>query len=486
MTDRIAPFINQICAEHDIHGIVSYIFDGSKAGWNLESKIRASSLLRRALAWCMVLRMLALKQWGEIPEFYRGVWLFDADAATWILEQLEEKLDKIERLRKPLVDLYSFVIINDAPASTRTMAVTNLASILEELLSSEADVISGLALPYDDLAKSFQPETDIKSWNRQATDSALRLQGCLLAIRGSVSEGRSLPSVKQDIHSWIIKLRSALSEETEFTTRFAAVQSLHSFARSLRPTEGSPCADASLLDIYLIMYDMLNDDDEELRDIAASTASWVLSYSSVSPSTAVVLGPLNASALLAKFILDQYSDSMQLTRRVIRYLSGQEPRISGSDDQTHLVPVADLIAKYCQERTALFVEEKQNLFIDEVREIDVWSPALVQLKRNSYPETLVRQISSWVSEGLEYLSGHIAHEAGRDGLLGWISRPESFTLGVRLISISSALASPSFSAPEVLDVEQTTLQKQLQSLLAVGETAAVHDQWLSRIQSGLR
>lgn len=430
--------------------------------------------------------MLALKQWNEVPSFHRGVSVFDADAATWILEQLEEKLDKVDRFRKPLVDLYSSVILNDAPTSTKTMAVGNLASILEELVSSQEDAVLGLKLPCDDLVKSFRPETDIKSWNRHATDGALRLQGCLLAMKGSSSERHPRSSVKQGILGWIVKLRSALSEETEFTTRFAAVQSLHSFARSLHPAGGSPRADASLLDIYLILYDMLNDDDEELRDIAASIASWVLSYSSVSSDTAVALGPLNASALLAKFILDQYSDSVQLTRRVIRYLTGQEPRISGSDNQTHLVAVSDLVAEYCQERTTLFVEEKQNLFIDEVREIDIWSPALLQLKRNAYPQTLVRQISSWVSEGLEHLSVHIAQEAGRDGLLGWISRPESFTLGVRLISISSALASPSFEASQLMDVDQQTLQRQLQLLLRVGETAAVHDEWLSRIQSGLR
>ncbi|KAJ5123735.1 hypothetical protein N7448_009832 [Penicillium atrosanguineum] len=483
--DRIAPSINEICAEQDINGIVSYVFNGSKVGWNLESKTRASSLLRRALSWCTVLKMLALKQWSKIPAFHQGISVFDADAATWILEQLEQKLDKVESLRRPLVDLYSFIILNDAPSSAKTAAVSNLASILEELLSCPEDTISELELLCDDLTEGFRPEADIESWNRQATDSALRLQGCLLAIRGSSTEGHPLSSVKEDMYNWTVKLRSSLSEEIEFTTRFAAVQSLHSFSRSLRPAGGSPRAESSLLDIYLILYDMLNDDDEELRDIAASTASWVLSYSSISPNAAVALGPLNASALLANFILDQYSDSVQLTRRVIHYLTGQEPRISGSDDQTHLIAVSDLLAEYCQDRTALFVEEKQNLFIDEVRELDVWSPALKKLKRNAFPETLVSQISSWVSEGLDHLSVHIAQESGQDGLLGWISRPETFTLGVRLISISSAFASPSFEAPELMDVEQQQLRKQLQSLLSVGNSAAVHDDWLVRIQSGL-
>lgn len=262
--------------------------------------------------------------------------------------------------------------------------------------------------------------------------------------------------------------------------------SIQSFSLGLRPTGSSPWVDGPLLDIYLILYDMLNDDDEELRDIAASTASWVLSYSSVSPRTAVALGPLNASSLLATFITDHYSDSPQLARRVIRYLTGQNQRISGSDEQAQLVSVADLVAEYCQESTVLFVEEKQNLFIDDVREIDVWSKALLHLHKGAYPETLVRQFSNWVSEGLEYLSKRVSQEAGQDGLLGWVSKPESFILGVRIISISAALASNEFAAPQYLDVDPNTLKKQLKLLLDAGRGASVHDDWLSRITSGVK
>ena len=258
--------------------------------------------------------------------------------------------------------------------------------------------------------------------------------------------------------------------------------SVQSFSKALRPAGDSPRTDAALLDVYLILYDMLNDDDEELRDIAASTASWVLSYSSVSPTSALALGPLNASELLATLITDHYSDSVYFARRVMQYLTGQESRISGSDNLSSLVPVSSLMAQHRQESTVLFVEEKQNLFIDEVREVDVWSGVLLQLKRNAYPETLIRQISSWVSEALYHLLGLVSQESGSDGLLGWTSKPESFALGVRVISIASSLASPDFSVPKALDVDQATLRMQLQSLLSAGEKAYLHDNWLRRMR----
>lgn len=482
--DQIAPFVNATFKEHDLDGVLGYVFDASRPGWNLTSRTRASPLLRRALAWCMTLKMLALRHSGNLREFYHGVALFDADAATWITEQLEGFHHRVQ-YRKPLADLYSSILLGDHPVNAKTAAASNLASVLEEPLSPQQGSGHKLDLPFDELTRSFRPETDIQAWNRHATDAALRLQGCLLAVKVSANEGQPLSVFQSDIQSWIVKLRSALSEETEFTTRYAAVASLHSFSRGLRSVGNPPRTEPHLLDIYLVLYDMLNDDDEELRDIAASTASWVLSYSSVSPNAAVALGPLNSSALLVSFIIEHYSGSAQLAKRVVRYLTGQEPRISGSDNNTRLAAVSDLVAEYSQESTILFVEEKQNLFIDEVREVDIWIQALARLKRDAYPKDLVQQVSSWVSRGLEYLMEYLGQNTGRDGLLGWISKPESFALCVRLISLSSGFASSSFGAPNDLAVGPEVLRKQLETLLDTGRSAAMHNELLSRIQSGL-
>lgn len=262
--------------------------------------------------------------------------------------------------------------------------------------------------------------------------------------------------------------------------------SIQSLARGLRPASNPPRLDDSLLDIYLILYDLLNDDDEEIREIAALTASWVLSYSSVSPQTAVNLGALDSSSLLATFIISHYAHSADLCGRVIRYITGQECRISGSNGQMRLKSVADLISEYSQESTVLFAEEKQNLFIDEVREVDVWSKALLAFQKNAYPEALIRQFSSWVLDGLRHLSLLLTEGPGLDGYLGWTSKPECFTLGTRLISISCAMISETFSASNIMEFEVAVLQKQLQDLREAGQRAFLHEEWLTRIDQGLR
>lgn len=242
--------------------------------------------------------------------------------------------------------------------------------------------------------------------------------------------------------------------------------------------------DAVLLDVYLVLYDMLNDDDDEIRDVAASAASWVLSRSSVSPDADVALAPLNASALLADFIIDNYSDSALLGQRVLRYLTGQEPRISGSE-HSHLVAVSDQIAEHRQESTVLFVEEKQNLYIDDVREVEVWSRALLRLTPSAYTKLSLDETSAWAFDGLRYLCSLVDSEKEPDGLLGWVSKPEIFTLGLRVIVISSALGSQVFPSPESLRVQPNDFRGSLESLLGAGKSSSVHGDWLSRIQAAL-
>lgn len=263
--------------------------------------------------------------------------------------------------------------------------------------------------------------------------------------------------------------------------------SLASFARVLRPLGSPPRADHVFLDVYLVLYDMLNDDDEELRDIAASASSWILSYSSVSLSKAVALSPLNAANLLAEFVARNYPDSRLLFHNIARYSTGQEPRISGSIDRTTLIPVSHSISELRKESTVLFVEEKQNLFIDEVREVHLWPQKLLCLSEAAFDEDTVQGLFAWVSGGLEYMIHAAADDAGKDGLLGWASKPEIFALGMRVINIAAVLVSSQFSGSKCLREDcRGVVEEQLRSLLESGEKACLHQDWITRIQGALK
>ncbi|PYI07666.1 hypothetical protein BO78DRAFT_396285, partial [Aspergillus sclerotiicarbonarius CBS 121057] len=477
---QMVATLNYLSEFYSFADIRQFVFDSSHPSWKTLSTTRAPSLLRRAISWVTVLQMFVTDKLGEVEPLLGVVSRFDPNAGQWLLERIQEIFGERDQYRQALIKLYYTVILGAYPEEVKASAISCLASALSFVLDVHNETVSQIDLPWETLEKHLKLASSENIWNRDRSDAELILEGCLLALR--TISGRQ--SSELDVLEWATRLQSAMQEETEFTTRLAAVSSVAGFARALRPAGNAPRADGALLEIYLVLYDMLNDDDEELRDLAASTASWVLSYSSVSPSNAVALSPLNASDLLSKFITSNYTTSRLLYQRVTAYVADQEPRLSTSTPK--YIPISNRLSALRKESTILFEEEKQNLFIDEVREVDVWSARLRQLSESSYNEASLNALFNWVSTGLSCFGELFTTESEKDGLLGWASRPETFTLGVRLFGVAGAVVSRDSAAAKLLGQGRVEVLKgKLQALLENGERCLMHDDWVSRIRGAL-
>ncbi|KAL5335459.1 putative death-receptor fusion protein-domain-containing protein [Aspergillus crustosus] len=466
---------------YEIPDCVDFVFDASNPSFTTLSTTRAFSLLRRQLAWVTALRALTKDETEELETFFHKVATLDPNACQWLLERMHEVFETKENYTQALMKLYASVILGDLPHEVKTPAISNLASYLQVALESK-DGLSSATLPWEDLLRHTKIGSTKKGFNRDRADADLQLEGCLIGHR-SITEGSQVQET--EVQGWATRLRSALSEETEFTTRYAVATSIAAFARAYRPSGQPAQVNETFLEIYLILYDLLNDDDEELRDIAASTASYILSYSPVSPKKAVTLSPLNASELFATFIAQSYASSQVLFTRSTRYILGLEPRIGDSSSERKLLSVSDTIAELRKESTILFEEEKQNLFIEVIREVDVWAAVLTHLSKDAYDGQLLKEVYDWVSDGLSCFSDILASDDGEDGLVGWMSKPEAYTLGVRVVSLAGVLTSKEVKALNLLDGEQSVLQDKLQVLLERGRTRLFHADLLARVDRAL-
>ncbi|OJD36189.1 heat repeat protein [Diplodia corticola] len=85
------------------------------------------------------------------------------------------------------------------------------------------------------------------------------------------------------------------------------------------------------------------------------------------------------------------------------------------------------------ETAALFAREKQNLFLDPVREVGVWGDVLagLGLAGGAVGEEVVRALEGWCVDGLRELKALAERE--RDGAMGWAGRGEVFLLGWRVV-----------------------------------------------------
>lgn len=246
-----------------------------------------------------------------------------------------------------------------------------------------------------------------------------------------------------------------------------------------------------MIGMYIALYDMLNDDDEVIRQDAASIVSWIFSRPSSSPGTAdkgnLSLMPLAATCEILNFLGYSYRDSVTLCVEAILRLTGSsstngtrivedvaaimEEKLSR---EMKLIPLRELLGQAGKEDNALFVEERQNLFIDDVREAERWADILKVLSHSAV-EKFAPAFEEWVLEGLSALLDS-AKEI--DGPLGWTSKPEVFALGMRVIIAARVLL-------DWIDEGYSRIRKEevrrfLEQLVEIGGRTGLHGLWIRR------
>ncbi len=188
-----------------------------------------------------------------------------------------------------------------------------------------------------------------------------------------------------------------------------------------------------LIPSLLALYTSLNDDDEEIRDLAAKTVSSILKAS---------LAPPAACEEFADWLLMAYNSSSQFSFDVVsRMMSGNTARPSRDQKGPPPRPRGQLAAA---ENNALFVEEEQNLFVDQVRDLEVWIKLFLELPSQLFktpckddPESFffVDNFADWVFNEVSGLNQTMTY----DGPLGWTSTSLGFSHNIRVIRCANAL-----------------------------------------------
>jgi hypothetical protein len=230
------------------------------------------------------------------------------------------------------------------------------------------------------------------------------------------------------------------------------------------------------LKAILLAYDIMNDDDDDIRDIGSSVAKNILArVHRQNPRETVV--PLVASRQLAFHLSQKYRTSKQLCTEAIRRMTGSIV-INGS-----LAPSAQQrIDNATAENTVLFAIEKQNLYIDEINEAQLWSEVLKRLSLNVIPNSSRSSLSYWVQSGLLSLLRKAQSE--HDGSLGWSSEPDVFILGMQIFCSASVLLKWRIKTRKLI-IPGFEIWKMLVDLLEAGRKSYLHEAWLSKIESVL-
>jgi len=190
---------------------------------------------------------------------------------------------------------------------------------------------------------------------------------------------------------------------------------LQSFLKSdgIQHILGEDC----LLEALLVLYDSLIDDDEEIREIGATT---------ISSLTGKLSTPLQARRDMELLLAEKYNSSSSFTAIAINRMTGEDPSAQ--------------IMRSLDQDDSLFVEESLNLFIDDVRELKSWVGIFHRLSKSTITEVKdgispLGTLASWVIDGLDALTTVLGKDGGS---LGCISKPSTYFACLRVVIITKA------------------------------------------------
>ncbi|KAF2448148.1 hypothetical protein P171DRAFT_352773 [Karstenula rhodostoma CBS 690.94] len=248
--------------------------------------------------------------------------------------------------------------------------------------------------------------------------SALHLLGFFLDWTYKTS-----PSQRTTLHPKIARyiriLRTTTTDTNPFDARFAAANSLAALSTIWHMSPSTNPTRPLLLALALTLHNLLTDDDDEIRDVAARATTALLAAHAHAHTPPRV--PILTSHRLATFLTTHFATSPALHRAALHPLTATPPHTP-----LFAVPFAHTLARERREDTALFAREKQNLFFDGSLDARGWSRLLARCRPSP---ALATQLGAWVADALTLLIAASEEEGG--GALGWASKTEVFTLGMR-------------------------------------------------------
>ncbi|KXJ97534.1 putative death-receptor fusion protein-domain-containing protein [Microdochium bolleyi] len=367
-------------------------------------------------------------------------------------------LDNLSALPTP-TDKETFAVLLDAnltvcleaeASEPIRLALHNVSSLMGEVLGEPAADLTLLPTTKD-LVRLWEKITR-PAITPSLSEAMILVGGCILATVIARDEEANREKLPAWLRTWGIMMATAGTADQTFDTRISAASAMVSISTVLRsPPQDS--LDQAHLPWLIALYDSLNDDDDEVRQVAATAAGNLLGQS---------LASIEASVRLLSWLCAKFGKTMEFQTIVAWRMVGHEtcrssdflsPATTDQDESRGNWASADEQLRVAlQPDDALFVVEEQNLYIDEVRETQRWRAAFATCATGGSSSindaggrsAILVALSSWTLSSLQSLN-HIAaeqkHDAdnGSDGPLGWTSKPAVYALCCRILTCGVAL-----------------------------------------------
>ena len=192
-----------------------------------------------------------------------------------------------------------------------------------------------------------------------------------------------------------------------------------------------------LIPSLFALYNVLNDDDEDVRIIAAKTCSNIFETSLTAPA---------ASEKFVPWLAKDWNISPLFIWTVLYRLTGSTTMIQYENPlRASFISARKQFDLALRDNDTLFAEEEQNLFIDIVKDAKLWSKLVESIPPKSFTadrlghkqpgSSMILEFATWVVDATQILVASIS----KDGPLGWTSKSHAFEVVFRTLRCSNVL-----------------------------------------------
>ncbi|KAL8420035.1 hypothetical protein RB594_002984 [Gaeumannomyces avenae] len=382
----------------------------------------------------------------------------DSNAAALVVESIprlwasEAPSSNLSQLCQAYIEM----VCRTPDLEIRCAALNNITSLLDGFVAGK----DASHIPSPRELNELWAAIHSSECNPSTLQASIRASGPIMAsLALQHGQNTAHEALDRQLRAWAVVISEAGHADNAFDMREAAAMAIKSFALAA----GTWCTkSAAYLPFLLALYDTLNDDDEEIRDVGTAAATPVLGR---------LLVPVQAAdELLERMTATFAACSAEFANHAVLRALGETRIRADPGPGPGQPPVArrpgDQLREALMFDDSLFVVEEQNLFVDEVREARRWAGVAARLPADGCGRGgggTLGDLRDWAAEGLEALTRHAAGSA--DAPLGWASQPKAFDVCSRII-----INAESFSAA----FQDEELASALASGREVWEKAGLH------------
>ncbi|KAK5726895.1 hypothetical protein LTR15_002785 [Elasticomyces elasticus] len=430
----------------------------------------AASTVRLALAQSLASQLLYTNKTirasrDDINETITLLAKHDANACTAFVVRVATLSASGVTCTKEVLDMLADICVNIDPAWDVTLKCETLELLLRIGIDKHATVFG---------EPIFQALTWAASGpSVSATLLDLQLRWRAACIERCSSVGTTDEAFIKEMRVWTDCCAQAVKGDSVYSCGAAALAIAH-LDNAWSVLSSHPELSRDMISLCMAVYDLLNDDDEEIRMLAAIATSRILAVDFRSTHQRLIQPAVASERLLLYGVRKWSYDADFADLAMCRAFGHDYVDEQNVEKQVKAIMRSDM---------ALFAEEKQNLYIDEAREVKAWSQVVVQLQSTALHKAATMHLSYWTDNGLKALTAQAMDQRGHPD---WCSQPGIFTLGLQVIYGAECLLRLSRNDDVKLGVRPSAIRRQLAVLAHAQGVHDVHYLWQEELRRVLK